>query len=138
VGRAAIVLVAGALAGSVASSAAASDATMKHAFVRGVAQIRTLTGKQLETGLHRTLARLRAGRATTSTGSTGRALAIRGFASTLRGVQVQLEMVANDSGNVEAATRHAIQADRYLNAGARLLRAAGRLFGLQIGRLNGH
>lgn len=48
-----------------------------------------------------------------------------------------MDFINNDSGNIEAATRDAKRADHYLNGGASRLRAAGRAFGLRIGKLNG-
>src|SRR4051812_34158826 len=67
-----------------------------------------------------------------------RRLAIRGFEATLRGVEARIDFVENDSGNVAAATRDARRADLGLGAGARLLRAAGRLLEVRVGRLNGY
>ena len=46
-------------------------------------------------------------------------------------------MAKYDSGNLEASVKDAKRADRYLNRGADLLRAAGRSFGISIGKLNG-
>ena len=126
------------VAGLPASSATASDASVKASFMRGVAEIRgSHDAKRLHRQLGRTLARIRSDRGSTAAGRTGRSLALRGFASTRKGVKAQLDFYANDSGNIEAAIRDAKAADRYLNRGARLLRAAGRAFGLRIGRING-
>ena len=44
----------------------------------------------------------------------------------------------NEEGNIERAVRDAVRADRYLDRGARLLRAAGRALGIRVGKLNGH
>ena len=136
---------AGILLGAVAAIASAapvahaSDASVRSALLRGIAEIRAATGPQLlEPRLERTLARLRRDRASTAAGGRARALAIGGFASTLKGVRTQLALVAEDSGNIEAAVRHARRADRYLDAGAKQLRAAARIFRLRVGRLNGH
>jgi hypothetical protein len=46
-------------------------------------------------------------------------------------------MRTHDSGKLEAAVRDAKRADRYLNRGARLLRAAGRLLGVHPRRIGG-
>ena len=54
------------------------------------------------------------------------------------GIDSQLAMLRNDSGRLEGAVRDAKKADRYLNRGATLLRAAGRAFNVRIGKLNGH
>ena len=66
-----------------------------------------------------------------------RPLAIRGFEATLRGVEARNDFVENDSGNIEAATRDAKRADAALREGARLLRAAGKRLGVEVGELNG-
>ena len=44
----------------------------------------------------------------------------------LDGVQGRIDFVDNDRGNIEAATRDALRADRGMAKGARLLRAASR------------
>ena len=67
-----------------------------------------------------------------------RELAIQGFEATIKGTRSQLDFSENDSGEVAAATRDAARADRYLTLGANRLRAAGRAFGIQIGKLNEH
>jgi hypothetical protein len=133
------VLAVAAIVGVATAPARASDATVEEGFLRGVAHIRTAEDtKKLKTRLDRVLARLRHDHGSTSVGRRGRRLAIQGFVWTLKGVRTQLDLVVNDSGNIEAAVRHAKQADRYLDTGADLLRSAGRLFGRSIGRLNGH
>jgi hypothetical protein len=134
-----IVVAAVVLAATMAVDATASDASVERTLRRGVSQIRLpQTERRLDAQLAATLARLRAETASTARGRRGRALAIRGFTWTRTGVKAQLAMQANDSGNVEAATRDAKRADRCLGRGATLLRAAGRAFGLRIGVLNGH
>jgi hypothetical protein len=65
----------------------------------------------------------------------GRRLEITGFASTLRGVDAQIDLIENDSRKLEAAVRAAAKADRYRTRGANLLRAAGRALGVDIGKL---
>ncbi len=116
-------------------SSGTSNADVKAALAQGVIEIRGSHDKEtLHAQLLRTLARLRAVRATTP----ARNLAIRGFASTLRGLGSQLAFIQNDSGNIEAATRGAKRADRSLERGANLLRAAGRALGVQVGTLNGY
>jgi hypothetical protein len=133
------VLAVAATAGLAAAPARASDATVEEGFLRGVAQIRAAPdAKKLEAGLTRIVARLRRDHGSTSVGRRGRSLAVQGFAWTLKGVRTQLDLVANDSGNIDAAVRHAKQADRYLDRGAAFLRSAGRVFGRRIGKLNGH
>jgi hypothetical protein len=120
-------------------SAAPDSASVKEGFLRGVAQIRgSPDKKKLHRQLLRTLARVRSGRGSTELGRRGRRLAIQGFAWTLKGTESQLDLIANDSGNIEAAVRDAKKADRYLGRGANLLRAAGRVFGIRIGKLNGY
>jgi hypothetical protein len=115
----AVVLLAG------CGSSSDPNASIRRDLEHGVAQIRTTHDrKQLRTELLRTLARLRRDDASTPTGRRARGLAVAGFAATLRGVQSQIDFMDNDSGNVAAATRDAIRADRFLARGARLLRAA--------------
>jgi hypothetical protein len=133
-----IVATAAVLAATLAAPATGSDASLEQTLRRGVADIRRpQTERRLDRQLAATLARLSADRASTATGRRGRALAIDGFAWARRGIRAQLDMQANDSGNVEAATRDAKRADRCLARGAALLRAAGRAFGVRIGALNG-
>ena len=94
---------------------------------RGEAQIRhTRDAKKLRSELRGTLARLRRDDPSGAAEQHARALAIRGFEATLAGVQSRIDFMDSDSGNVAAATRDAIRADRYLARGARLLRAASR------------
>jgi len=115
-----------------------SDTAIRKTLEHGVAQIgEPQTAQQLHDGLERTLAHLRAERASTATGRKARTLAIRGFAWTLRGVEARLEITRNDSGNLEASVRDAKRADRDLSRGARFLRAAGGALGIRIGKLNG-
>jgi len=121
------------------SSGSASDAAVKRTVLRGVAEIRSSqNGKSLRGKLVRTLARIRHERGSTAAGRKGRRLAIQGFTWTLKGIDSQLAVLRNDSGRLEGAVRDAEKADRYLNRGANLLRAAGRVFGVRIGILNGH
>jgi hypothetical protein len=108
---------------------------VKDEFVRGIDQIRASRGaKELHAQLGQTLANLRRARSATP----GRRLAIQGFAATLRGVQAQVDLIENDSGNLEAAVRDAAEADRYRSRGANLLRAAGRALGVSVGQLKGY
>ena len=107
---------------------------MKDEFARGIEQIRAShDAKKLHAQLGQTLANLRRSNAT-----PGRRLAIQGFAATLRGVQAQVDLIENDSGNLEAAVRDAAEADRYRARGANLLRAAGRALGIRVGNLKGY
>jgi hypothetical protein len=94
--------------------------------------------RKLHAEIVRTLAHLRRDRTSTAGERRGRTLAIRGFAVTLRGIESELDFIENDSGNIDAATRDALRADRSRRRGAELLRAAGRVFGLQFGRLHGY
>jgi hypothetical protein len=108
--------------------------SVKDEFVRGIEQIRgSHDAKKLRAQLTQTLASLRR-----ETSAPGRHLAIQGFEATLRGVQAQVDFIENDSGNVEAATRDAAEADRYRTRGANLLRAAGRALGVKVGKLKGY
>jgi hypothetical protein len=128
-----------AVAGVLASPALASDVTVKARLLRGVAQIRgTHDMKRLDRKLVRTIATLRRDRGSTPAGRRGRTLAIEGFTWTLKGVKARRAFIENDSGNIEAATRDAIAADRGFRKGAKLLRQAGRAFGLRLGKINGY
>jgi hypothetical protein len=124
--------------GSSPSRVATDDASIKKALLRGVGQIRSMHDRhELSTELARIIARL--GRVRGSTvGERARELAIQGFEATIKGTRSQLDFSENDSGEVAAATRDAARADRYLTLGANRLRAAGRAFGIQIGKLNQH
>jgi hypothetical protein len=136
--RAWTVVVAGALATSTAAPAAASDTTLKRTFVRGIAQVRApLAPARRDAELRRTLRRLRGDTPSTATGSRGRRLAVDGFTWMRRRAQAQLALIRNDSGNIEAAIRDAKRADRCLERGATLLRAAGRALGVRVGKLDG-
>jgi hypothetical protein len=104
-----------------------SDSAVERDLRRGMAQIRhTRDAKKLRSELRGTLARLRRDQASGTAERRARALAIRGFEATLDGVQGRIDFVDNDSGNIEAATRDALRADRGMARGARLLRAASR------------
>jgi hypothetical protein len=108
-------------------------------FVRGVEQIRGASGAhELHDRLVRTIASLRREPASTGAVQRGRRLAIQGFASTLRGVDAQIDLIENDSGKLEAAARDAAKADRYRKRGANLLRSAGRAFGISVGQVGGY
>lgn len=134
----ALVVAVGVLAALLPACARASDATVKATLLRGVAQIRHVRpAEKLDRQLARTLRSLRRDRASTPAGRRGRRLAIAGFTWTRKGLKAQMDFINNDSGNIEAATRDAKRADHYLNGGASRLRAAGRAFGLRIGKLNG-
>ena len=116
----------------------AGDASVKRDLLRGIVEIRaTHDGKKLHAKVLRVLASLRRDRASTPAARRARVLAIQGFGATLKGVRSQLDFSENDSGNVAAATRDAMRADRYLTLGANRLRAAGRALGIRVGRLNG-
>ena len=103
-------------------------------FVRGIQEIRgSHDAKKLHAQLVRTLASLRSGAS-----APGGRLAIQGFEATLRGVKAQVDLIENDSGNLEAAVRDAAEADRYRTRGANLLRAAGAVLGVKVGELKGY
>ena len=105
---------------------------------RGLAQIsKPQAPKQLHADLVRTLARLRRADGSTATGRKGRTLAIQGFTWTLRGSDAELELIRNDSGNLEASVQDAKRSDRDRRRGAKLLRTAGRALGVRVGDLGG-
>jgi hypothetical protein len=117
-------------------STQASDAAIRETLERGVAQIgEPQTAKQLHDDLVRTLAKLRGERASTDARRTARTLAIRGFTWMLRSVDARLEIIRNDSGNLEASVRDAKRSDRDRCRAAKLLRAAGRPLGVRVGNL---
>jgi hypothetical protein len=112
---------------------------VKTSLLHGLAQVRTSKDtKKLRAQVARTLSELRSERGSTGAGRRGRRVAIQGFAWLQKGIDSQLAFTANDSGNVEAATRDAKNADRYLTRAAKLLRTAGRVFGAHVGELEGH
>ena len=122
-----------------ASGCGSSEASAKTTFVGGVDQIRgTYNAEKLRGQLMQTIRSLRATNASSAADRLGKRLALRGFGWTLRGAEARIEIRVNDSGNLEASVNDAKRADRYLNKGADLLRAAGRAFGVRIGKLNGH
>jgi hypothetical protein len=116
-----------------------SEPSVKAVVLDGVAQIRALPATtKLRKQLGGKLVELRATRASTPAERRGKALALRGFTATLKGVQARIDMQLNDSGKLEAAVRDAKRGDRFLRRGAKLLRAAGQMLGLRIGSLNGY
>jgi hypothetical protein len=116
----------------------ASDDAIRKTLERGVAEIgEPQTAKQLHDDLVRILARVRSERPATAAGRRAKALAIQGFAWTLRGIDARLEITRNDSGNLEASVRDAKRADRDLREGAGFLRAAGHALGVRIAKLDG-
>jgi hypothetical protein len=122
----------------VACGSSGSDDAVRKTFRSGVAQIpSTPDPSRLQVKLKATIHDLERGRARSTASRRGRALALAGFRATLRGVETQLSMRIHDSGKLEAAVRDAKRADRYLNRGARLLRAAGRELGVRVGLVNG-
>jgi hypothetical protein len=130
--RSVVIAVTLALISLPACGSSASDAAVRKTLERGIAQIsKPQTAKQLHDGLVRTLARLRRESASTSTGRKGRMLAIQGFTWTLRGIEAELEMIRNDSGNLEASVEDAKRSDRDRRRGAKLLRAAGLALGVR-------
>jgi len=125
----AVLAAAAALVSGCGSTAGTPD--LRADFEHGIAQIRTLRGMQLHDRLAATIARIRR-----DTGA-GRALALQGFRSTLRGLEAENDLYTKDSGRLEGAVRDARRADRYLNRGAELLRAAGHVLGVRVGTLRG-
>lgn len=116
----------------------AQDAAQRETLREGVSQIaRTPNAEVLARSLRSTIRTLRRERGSTTAARRGRALALAGFGATLHGVETQLAMRVHDSGKLEAAVRDARRSDRYLNRGARLLRAAGRELGVDVGKVNG-
>ena len=116
-----------------------SDAAVKQSLARGIELIRsTHDPKELHAKLVVALTSLRSERGSTGSGRFGRALAIDGFEATLKGLQARIDFASNDSGNIEAATRDAKRADRFLRQGAESLRRAGRALGVRVGMLNGY
>jgi hypothetical protein len=112
---------------------------VKAAFGSGIAQMHGSRDRDaLRVRLRATVARLRAADASSGLEREARVLAVGGFSATLQGIESQLDFIRNDSGNVEAATRDAMRADRSLRRGARLLRAAGRKLGVEVGALRGY
>jgi len=121
-----------------ACGSSTSDAPVRRTLERGLAQIsKPQTAKQLRDDLVGTLARLRRESGSTPTARKGRTLAIQGFTWTLRGIDAELELIRNDSGNLEASVQDAKRSDRDRRRGAKLLRAAGRALGVQVGDLGG-
>jgi hypothetical protein len=115
------------------------DAAVSAALLQGVAQIRhTQDLDELHAKLARTRGRLRSARAATADGRRARGLALRGFTSTLQGIESELAFIRNDSGNVPGATKDAMQTAHSRKHGAVLLRAAGRALGLRLGSLDGY
>ena len=124
--------------GSSTSGVGTVGASVRHHLLTGVAQIRaTHDRKKLHAELTRVLAALHRDRGSTPSARRARELAIEGFAATMKGVEALLDFSENDSGEVAAATRDAMRADRLLKRGADRLRAAGRALEIRIGTLNG-
>jgi phytoene dehydrogenase-like protein len=118
----------------VATACGGSSPSVRSSFDDGVRAIRqTHDHVRLRAELRRTVTRLRA-----THDGRGRLLALRGFEATERGLQAAIDFVANDRGNIRAATRDARREDRWLGRGAELLRRAGRELGVRVGRLNGY
>ena len=88
--------------------------------------------EKLQVELRRQIRRTRDSAVTTPSDRRARPLALRGFEQTLRAVEHRLSFTNNDSGNIDAATKDAISADRLFARGASLLRAAARELGLHV------
>jgi hypothetical protein len=124
--------------GSPRSGVGTVDSSVRRDLLTGVARIRaTHDREKLHVELTRVLAALRHDHGSTPSSRRARELAIQGFEATLKGVEALLDFSENDSGEVAAATRDAMRADRFLRRGADRLRAAGRALELRIGTLNG-
>jgi hypothetical protein len=118
---------AAALAVLLLAACGSSTSAVERDLRRGMEQIRTTyDAKTLRSELRSTLARLRRDRPSGPAEGRARVLAIRGVEAALRGVQARIDFVDNDSGNIEAATRDALRADRNRAKSARLLHAAER------------
>jgi hypothetical protein len=127
-----------ALAFAGCGSSATPEASLTDDFLNGISQLRdTHDYKRLRSQIVRTLASLRRDPAPTAATRRAKQLAVRGFEWTRRGIESRIDFVENDRGNIQAATRDAIRADRALKKGANLLRAAGEILGFRLGRLNG-
>ena len=129
----------GSVSGCRTAAPAPADLSIEQDLRRGVGEIRvTRDRKKLRAELVQLVAHLRRAHGTTASGRRGRVLALQGFEATLEGIRSQLDFIENDSGEVAAATRDAKRADHYLRRGANRLRAAGQVFGIHIGELNGY
>lgn len=119
-------------------SESTSDAVKEH-LLDGVAQIGSTHDRmKLRAALVRTVAKLRRDDPGDAGDRRARALAIQGFTRTIDGIESQIAFIENDRGNIEAATRDAKHAYGALTRGATSLRAAGRVYGLKFGPLNGY
>ena len=105
-----------------------SSSAVERDLRRGMTQIRiTHDAKTLRAELRGTLAKLERDPASGSAERRAQALAIRGLEATLTGLESLIDFYDNDSGNIEAATRDALRANRFRARGARLLAAARRV-----------
>jgi hypothetical protein len=105
-----------------------SSSAVERDLRRGMAQIRTThDAKKLRAELRGTLARLRRDPASTAAERRAKRLAVAGLVATLSGIESLIDFYDNDSGNIEAATRDALRANRFRARGARLLAAARRV-----------
>jgi hypothetical protein len=133
----ACLIAAAALAASAATSAQASNPSVRETVRAGIAEIRMYKREALDWRLVSTLGVLRRQRASTPAGQRGRKLAIDGFTAARRAVQAELEFYNEDSGRLAEAAIDASRADRQWNRAAGLLRKAGYELGIPVGRLNG-
>jgi hypothetical protein len=123
----------------IAGCGSASESTLEKHFRQGLEQIRTTNDKrQLRARLRRTVMRLRQDDARDADARTARERAIAGFHWTREALESEIAFVENDSGNLPVATRDAARGYHLRLRGARLLRAAGRLLGVDVGSLNGY
>ena len=123
--------------GSSRPAQSADEAAIRQELVRGISHIRATRDRhELNRQLTLSVARLRELSGSTASARQARKLALNGFRLTIEGTRHQLYFAEHDSGEVAAATRDAVLADNLLTRGANQLRAAGRLLGMRIGRLN--
>jgi hypothetical protein len=113
-----------------------ADASIGDTFREGTRAMRTERGTALERKLEATLKTLRRDQASTPDGRRGRRLAIEGFKWALVSIRAELEFQFEDSGRLAEATKDARRADTARRKSERLLHAAGRVLGVEVGRLD--
>jgi hypothetical protein len=117
-------------------SGSESDSALRDTVRDGAAAMRTERARVLEQKLKATLAALRADEPSTAEDRRGRALAIQGFTWALVSARAEIEFQYNDSGRLAEATKDARRADTARRKSERLLRAAGRALGIELGSLD--
>jgi hypothetical protein len=113
-----------------------ADASIRVTFREGTTAMRTERGRALERKVEATLEALRRDQASTTEGRRGRTLAIEGFKWALVSIRAELEFQFEDSGRLAEATKDARRADTARRKSERLLHAAGRVLGVEVGRLD--